>query len=130
MQVHSYIAKKFIAFSLCLQVYKWAENSYTVHGEILAGEKLVNVAKIELFTKNFLTNIHIAIHSKMYLAYISIGTDFSLFTKCFLANSFYLYGPLKISPIKFSPCSYGIKQYSTKAIYMQMDTAITRAKYS
>ena len=59
-----------------------------VHRKKLAGEKLANHAyDHEPFTKIFLTNIH-----KYTKNVFGICTDFRLFTKFFLANSFYLYG--------------------------------------
>ena len=57
---------------------------FTVHGKTLAGEKLANC---ELLANSFLTNIH-----RYTKNVFSIHTDFSSFTKFFLANGFFLYG--------------------------------------
>ena len=60
---------------------------HTIHGKILAGEKLANLANREPFTKILLANIH-RYTENVYAIY----TDCSLFTKFFLINSFYLHG--------------------------------------
>ena len=66
----------------------------TVHRKILAREKLANLVNHELFTKIFPPNIHIYTENVF-----EICTDCSLFTKFFLANSFYLYGSPKFSRV-------------------------------
>ena len=66
----------------------------TVHGKILAGEKLANR---ELFAKIFLANT-----PKMYLVYAL--TVAYVFSKIFLANNSYLYGLPKFLPTKYFPC--------------------------
>ena len=62
--------------------------------ENFGGGKFVNLANRELFTKNFLTNIH-----RYTENVFGIYTDCSLFTKFFLTNSFYLYGLSKFSRV-------------------------------
>ena len=68
--------------------------------EIFGGEKLANLVDSELFAKIFLTNIH-----RYTENVFGICTDCSLFTKVFLANSFYLYGSPKFSPARVRHCS-------------------------
>ena len=55
----------------------------------MVGEKLANLANHELFAKIFLANIHRCTEN---VYGIIICFDFSLFTKLFLTNSFYLHG--------------------------------------
>ena len=71
----------------------------TVHGKFLAGEKLVNLANCELFTKIFLANVH-----RYTENVFGIYTNCSLSAKFFLTNSFYLYSLPKVSPTKCFPC--------------------------
>ena len=66
-------------------------------GKILVGEKLVNR---ELIAKVFLANI------RRYTENVfGICTDYSLFIKLFLANSFYRYGSPKFSHAKSFLCT-------------------------
>ena len=67
----------------------------------MVGKKLENC---ERFAKIFLTNIH----RYMEKLYCGICTDCSLFTKFFLANSFYLYGSPKFSLPNISCVQYNI----------------------
>ena len=61
-----------------------------------AGEKLVNLTNRESFAKVIFVNIHR--YTKNVFGWC---TDFSLFTKFFLTNTFYLYGS---PPTKILPC--------------------------
>ena len=67
-----------------------------MHGKILVGEKLVNLANCKLFAEIFLGNIH-----RYNESVLGMCNDFSLFAKIFLAK---LYGLPNISPIKTFPC--------------------------
>ena len=72
------------------------------------GEKLANH---ELFAKNFLTNIH-----RYTKNVFGIYIDYSLFTKFFLANRFYLYGSPKFLPPSISCVQYYVKVHGDKEI--------------
>ena len=78
-------------------MYVPAHIYYTVHKKHLAEEKLVN-----------LTMSYVFANSNYFHRYtenvFGIWTDCNLFTKFFLANSFYLYGSPKFSPAKYFPC--------------------------
>ena len=66
----------------------------TVHRKILVGEKIGEFGK--LWAIIFLANIH-RYTENVYGIYI----DCCLFAKFFLANSFYLYGSQKFSPVRY-----------------------------
>ena len=63
----------------------------TVHGKILAGEKLANRKQINFSSPLFTGSIWDTL----------VCTDCNLLAKFFLTNSFYLYGSTKFSPPKF-----------------------------
>ena len=95
---HKIIVQQCVYYHCCLissEQYRTQEYS--------GKEKLANSANCELLAKIFFTNIHRYTENVFD---IILCTDCSLFTKFFLANSFffYLYGSPKSSPTKIYPC--------------------------
>ena len=67
---------------------------------LIKSKKLANLTNRGPFVKIFLINICRYMENVLYIC-----TDCCLFTKFFLANSFYLYGSQKFSPTKCFPCT-------------------------
>ena len=79
----------------------------TVHGKLLVGKKMANLANRELFTKIFLNNIH-----RYTKNVFGICTDCSLFTKFSLPIVWFA----KIFPHQIFPV-YGFNDHQLQAIF-------------
>ena len=81
-----------IQFTVCILGIFYQSELPTVQWKFCQRKKLANLVNREPFAKIFLANIH-RYTENVY----SIITDCCLFTKFFLANSFYLHGLPKFS---------------------------------
>ena len=79
----------------------------------------MNLANRESVTKIFLANIH-----RYTINIFGICTDCSLFTKYFLANSFYLYS----LPVKYLLCTVTVSHFPTILMYSAEQIQFARTK--